>query len=171
MLYLISGDGRGAGKTTLARNLVDEDSRYSLANLIRAELTDALPAYDWYATDQAYKDQTSVPEWGSVSVRDVMVKYGQDRCKESPTYWVDALIEEIHAELVELRRIPVVVVDDVRKVLEVERLREWARGWDIPVTHFHVINPLADDEPFANDDLRGLADYLITWQGVGNANP
>jgi len=164
MIYLISGDGRGAGKSTLARNLVGEDNVYSLAREIRRELKAKYPDYDWYSKDQAVKDTTMIPEWGSVSMREVMVRYGQAKCEEVPTYWVDKLTDEFDEWGVLDWLRDRAAVDDIRKPLEAVALRMWADMREIPVLHIHVVNPMADDEPFANDELRGMADYLITWQ-------
>lgn len=164
MIYLISGDGRGAGKSTLARNLAGEENVYSLAGKIREELKTKYPQYDWHSKDQAVKDGTMISEWGSVSMREVMVRYGQAKCEEVPTYWVDRLTDLLELDGYSVFDTFPGAIDDIRKPLEAVAIRAWADMRQVPVLHIHVVNPLADDEPFANGELRGMADYLVTWQ-------
>lgn len=155
-LILVSGNGIGAGKTTLANRL---GVRMSLADQLRAELQTTYPQYDWYNRSQTYKSDTPVHEWQGASVREVMVRYGQSKCVESPTYWADRLVDQ----LLPLADNPtlVVAVDDVRKLCEVDALRAAFPG----AVHFHIQSPRATHEPeFQNDDLAARADFIVRWR-------
>ncbi|MBX9702806.1 MAG: hypothetical protein K2X39_01505 [Silvanigrellaceae bacterium] len=58
-IIFISGDGHGAGKTYLARSLVNgEHQIFSIANLIRGELVKEYPKYDWYNKNPEFKENT-----------------------------------------------------------------------------------------------------------------
>lgn len=162
MIYLISGEGRGAGKTTLARKLGADT--FALAHAIRLELAEKYPHYPWDATDQETKDNTRIPEWGSISMREVMVRYGQGKCEEDPLYWVRKLPERLE-KLYAQPALSFIAIDDIRKTIELEYLREYY-GKD-NIMHFHVVNPLADAEDYDNRELMSRADYLVTWQAKG----
>jgi hypothetical protein len=152
---LISGDGIGAGKSTLARRL---GTRVSLADELRAELQEYLPGYDWFNRSQAYKAETAVLERSGKSVRQVMIEYGQDRCAESPTYWADRLIRELRG--VEALNHSTYAVDDVRKLCEVEALKTAFPG----TVHLHITSPHAQHEPeFENAALAAVADFTVSW--------
>lgn len=155
-LILVSGNGIGAGKTTLASKL---GVRMSLADQLRTELTEALPGYRWYDRSQAYKSGTPVPEWGGVSVREVMVRYGQAKCVESPTYWADRLVAQLRGAAQDPAL--TVAVDDIRKLCEVEALRAAFPG----AVHFHIQSPRATHEPeFENAQLAAVADFIVQWR-------
>lgn len=157
-VILVSGDGIGAGKTTLAYRF--KGTQLSLAGALRDELKARYPAYDWHRRDQAYKDHTLVPECGpTATVRQVMFEYGQAQCKDTPWYWARRTVNQIMAG-----QAGVYVVDDIRKVIE---LREFRLAF-ANVLHFHVVNPEAQHEPaFENAALADLADYRVTWGSAG----
>lgn len=151
-LIVISGDGSGAGKTTLARRL--SPVIHSFAAELRLELAKSMPTYDWYAKDQAYKDGHTVAEYDGLTVRQVMVKFGQSRCVGDEAYWARRLLASLAHE-----PFPTVAVDDLRKTCELDALRSVYGG---RLTHFHVQFPGAVHEPqYENHLLAARADYLI----------
>ncbi len=153
MVYLISGSGSGAGKTTLAERLVGA-SVYSIASALRRDLKCQYPQYDWYNKTQQYTDVTRVIEYDNLTVRDVLVDYGQKASRDSNTYWVDKLIKHLHNGVGK----SVIAIDDVRKIEELDKLKYY-----FPVSyHFHVDYPLAKSEPlFDNEQLKQRADYIV----------
>lgn len=158
-IIAISGDGIGAGKTTLAKKLSSDV--WSIASSLRGEVRQKYPGYDWYCKDQAYKDGTYVHEFGkNKTVRDVLIEYGQQRCIESPAYWVDVLIEKLKATN-QIASMGLLAIDDLRKLVELERLRAAFPG---QIIHMHVHNPHAISEPqYDNVVLGELSDYLMQW--------
>lgn len=157
VIFAISGDGIGAGKTTLARKLANPV--WSLAGGLRYELANKYPNYNWEDRSQQYKDHTKVTENANKTVRQTMVEYGQFRCEENPLYWVERLCDRIHNNAAPLTQ-EVIAIDDVRKVTEIEHIRGRFPG---QVIHFHVVFAGAQHEPeFQNDELREIADYIIT---------
>lgn len=153
-IIAISGDGIGAGKTYLANKLTD--TRLSMAGALRQELHLKYPGYDWDNTSQTYKDATTVHEAEGKTVRQVMVEYGQGKCVDDLGYWAKRLVSTINDRYFGNA---VIAIDDVRKVAEIEELRE---AFGDQVVHIHVINLNAKFEPqFQNDSLKELADYVI----------
>ena len=96
-ILAISGDGIGAGKTTLANRLAPGKVR-SLAAAMRTELEALYPAYDWFNKTQEYKANTLVKEFDNKTVRQVLIEYGQTRCDKDSLYWVRKLSFMILAE-------------------------------------------------------------------------
>lgn len=159
-LYLISGDGRGAGKTTAALRLADQV--WSLAGALRDDLYKVLPGYEWSNRTQEYKDNTLVKEWDNKSVRRVMTEYGQSKCKNDPQYWVRRMAYRLEGAMEFATGLTKYAVDDVRKMCELQLLKE---KFGDSVLHIHVVNPDAIYEPeFENEQLAKAADYRITWQ-------
>lgn len=161
-IYLISGDGYGAGKSTLGKKLGDEV--WSIAGALREDLQRQYPKYKWFSKDQAYKDTTKIREYGNgrMTMREVLVEYGQKKCAINPTVWVSALADRLTESVKILSGAKIFVVDDVRKVCEIDLLRSRFAGL---VTHFHVVSTTGTPEPeFDNDELRARADYHVRWQ-------
>lgn len=153
-IFAISGDGNGAGKSTAAKKLVGSFNIISLASIMRSELLDKYPEYDWFNKDQAYKEGTVVPEEGGKTVRQVLIDYGQSACENDPWYWVRALafrfkdIEGTYA------------IDDLRKIVEIDFLRGFFGPED--VVHIHIEYAGAKFEPlYDNAKLKARADYVI----------
>jgi hypothetical protein len=154
-IVLVSGDGIGAGKTTFAHRL--KGTQLSLAGALRDELQATYPAYDWHRRDQEYKDNTLVPEWGpGATVRQAMLEYGQQQCKDRPWYWARRT-----ANLILAGREGIYIIDDVRKGIELKEFRLAFAN----VVHYHVHNWEARHEPaFDNAELAALADYVVSWR-------
>lgn len=153
VVYLISGSGSGAGKTTLAERLVGE-SVYSIAGALRHDLKRLHPQYDWFNKSQDYKDNTLVPEYKNCTIRDVLLNHGQASSSSNATYWVDKLIGRLQYEVGK----SVIAVDDVRKIVELEQFKVAFPH----CYHFHVDYPDAKQEPhFDNDVLKLKADYVV----------
>jgi hypothetical protein len=158
-IFAISGDGIGAGKSTLGKKLGQEV--WSLAGALRAELKSELPNYDWYNKSQEYKE-TKVKERGNKTLRTLMIERGQVRCQEDELYWVRKIAEALKAHDKIASAALSVAIDDVRKVSEISYLKEM---FPKQVVHFHVVTESAIVEPqFENDDLREMADYLVLWE-------
>lgn len=158
-IILVSGDGIGAGKSTLAKQLGDET--WSLAGAMRTELQQRFPNYDWWNRTQEYKANTRVKEMGDKTVRQVLIEYGQMMCAQDKAYWVRKLADRLEGLGHLANGVSRIAVDDVRKVLEVEHIRSRFRD----VVHYHVSNPAAVSEAeFENDKLRLIADYNIEWK-------
>lgn len=163
-IIAISGDGMGAGKTFLANKLCP-DNKLSLASYLRADLSRMYPNYDWYNKTQSYKDTTMVHETGK-TVREMLMTYGKSRRDLDANYWVNYLLDDIYYiyNNSKDRNSIVISIDDVRFINEIERLRS---AFPAAVTHIHVISSKAMPEPFDNDALRDIADYII--QGAAHA--
>lgn len=160
-IIAISGDGMGAGKTFLAKKLGFQEFNLSLADCIRHDLSWYYPNYDWYNKTQAYKDHTIVVEAGK-TVRNMMLSYGAEKRAENPDYWINSLIYKINdlydeSKLHDIEQ-PIFTVDDVRYLNEIEKLRS---AFGSAVTHIHVTSSKAKPEPFDNEALRDIADYII----------
>lgn len=161
-IFAISGSGNGAGKSTMAKKTADEV--LSLAHALRQDLSQVYPTYDWFNKSQAYKDYTLVPEAAEPgkdlpTVRDVLIKHGQDCCKDDPVYWVRKLCDNLDKYPTKLS---VVAIDDIRKLVEIEYLKNRFPG---NITHFHIKTPRSVYEPqFQNDELEAVADYVVNWK-------
>ena len=157
MIIAVSGSGIGAGKTTFAERIADEV--WSIAGTLRRDLKRAHPQYDWSNKSQAYKRDTKVLEWGNDSLREVLYKYGQSKSAADPAYWIRLLIRD----LMERQRIAdgpkTVAIDDVRKVEELDALREAYPK----MLHVHVVSASSVAEPFDNSALNDLCDYVVRW--------
>lgn len=148
-LILISGDGIGAGKTTLAKAFGVEV--VSLAGAIREDLKREFPQYDWFNRSQDYKSMV-MPETGS-TIRQKMVDYGEAACRINPTHWVERLIEQLTTKV----GAGVYAIDDLRKTIELEKFREFAE-----VCHIHISFSGAIPEPqYDSAELKKRADYVI----------
>lgn len=157
-ILAISGSGIGAGKTTLAKSLSKDV--WSLAGAMRAELQLIYPGYNWFNKDQAYKAETVIREYkrGSSSMRQVLIEHGQDRCVESPTYWVATLSDKILGLDQVVSGITTIAIDDIRKVSEIEYLRR--KFADVVHIHIDYYGSVKESE-FENDALLEMADYVV----------
>lgn len=158
-ILAISGDGIGAGKSTAAKAL-SRGNVWSLAGALREEMQRDFPGYDWFNKGQDYKENTKVRELG-VNVRTALIDRGQIRCNEDPAYWVRKLCDKVEATD-KLAGAPLIIaIDDVRKVLEINYLRD---RFGKSITHIHMINRDAIYEPqFENAALAEMADYHMGW--------
>lgn len=164
MIYLISGNGRGAGKTTLARRLVGEDQILSHANELREQLNAEYPTLPWFDVSQEEKDKPRY-ELGGRSMRDLLVQYGQEMCKRNTLdYWARVLGGKIEEEFYIYgwpSTFLSIAVDDLRKTVELQLLREKLGKYGI--LHFHLKSESAIPEPeYDGTELEQLADYVIT---------
>lgn len=162
-IFLFSGSGNGSGKSTAAKKLTQ--SVWSLANGIRDDLTNRYPTYNWFNKSQEYKDTTIIEEYeiGNKTMRQVMIEYGQMRCKNNPTYWADMLVGYLKNRHFIADGVGTIGVDDIRKICELDTIKNAFPG---QVTHFHVDTPIgiAKAEPeFENDELLKRAEYVIRW--------
>ncbi len=159
LLYLVSGSGSGAGKTTLAEKLAGKSRVWSIASALRGDLQKIYPDYNWYAKDQAYKNTTMIRETGK-SMRDTMVMYGQQKCEADACYWVNKLATSLEY----FKHMPTqgpIAIDDLRKTCELHVLKERFPQ----AVHFHVVTDGAVLEPqYQNPSLLVLSDYLVEWK-------
>lgn len=164
-IIAISGDGQGAGKTFLSKKLAPEETRLSLATYLRLDLAEQYPKYDWYNKTQEYKDYTVVEETG-MTIREMLMTYGKSKRETDSNYWIDYLLDGIFfiVNNTQARNKLVITIDDIRFVNEIEKLRS---SFGTAVTHVHVISSKAKSEPYDNEALRDLADYIV--QGTAHA--
>lgn len=163
-IYLISGDGSAAGKTTLAEKLVGASSVWNIAGAMRYELQRKHPGYDWFNKTQAYKETTIVKEYGTgyMTVRQVLFHYGQQRSQNDPTYWITKLVERL-LKGSSIAYGSQIAIDDIRKVQELDYAKMKLKNCQ----HYHVVNPAATREPtFDNPALHDRADYRVSWASV-----
>lgn len=160
-LILISGDGIGAGKTTLANRLVGKEKTISLAGALRAELSSRYPLTDWWDKSQEGKNRLvrDPGVWYLRPVREAMLRHGQQQCLDhGADYWARQLANHI-LQLKEINPYNTFAVDDLRRLVEVNVLRGIP---GVNVSHLHVSWASAIYEPeFENAALKGLADYII----------
>lgn len=150
-LIVISGDGHGAGKTTLARTF--GVPVFSQADAIRVELSQIYPDVDWF--DKSPEGKSRPFDGSGLTVRDILIQHGQARCTTDPQYWARQCLE-----IIQSKPHPVVVVDDIRKLVELSFFREKVGKENL--THFHVSYDGATPEPhFDNQLLRDVAQYLV----------
>ena len=154
LVYLISGDGAGAGKTTLAKRLVGDYAVYSLAGELRRYLKKQYPNIDWENKTQDYKDKVEVSP--GLTVRQKLIEEGQKYSRDNPIYWAEKLVERLGREFNSI-----IAIDDLRKQQELEYLR-----FCFPTSyHFHVAWPGAVAEPiFDNEYLKTVCDYVAVRQ-------
>ena len=151
-IIVVSGNGIGAGKSHFARRL-DTSYVLSLAAPIRDDLADRYPAYPWYSTKQY--DKALVCRETNLTLRQMMVDYGQAKCKEDPCYFPKRLVDKVMA-------LPHcnIAVDDLRKMCELVYFRE---VFGDCLLHFHIVYPNAIPEPLYDaDELMVAADYVVT---------
>lgn len=152
MIYLISGEGIRAGKTTLAKRLTPHV--YSLAEGIRQALALEYPDYPWFSRKQADKDLI-VTETG-FTVREMMVAHGQNKCADDKAYWARELAKELREHACFGQH---VAIDDVRKVVERDYFK---RLYGNLALHIHVQWAGAIYEPqYDNKELAETADYIV----------
>lgn len=157
VVIAISGSGIGAGKTTFAKKF--GHPVWSLAGGLRYELSRIYPNYDWENRTQEYKDKTIVKEAGKKTIRQVLVEHGQHVCATNPDHYVSILAERLKGGLAPQ---PIVAIDDVRKVLEVNFLRsKFPKTNEFMHIHIHWDKAIYEPE-FENEELAKIADYIIT---------
>lgn len=166
MIYLISGNGRGAGKTTLATRMVGRDHVFSHADSLRMELHAKYPRLSWFALDQITKDEPQ-ETLGGRSMRDILLKHGQDKCSiHGANHWAERLVTRLQTRFASLAldKCPV-AVDDLRKITELDTLLS-SLGHD-KIIHFHIMFPAAVAEPeFDGAELARRADYIVSRKDV-----
>ena len=150
---LLSGSGIGAGKTTLARKFAGIPT-LSLAGALRQDLYDIYPTVEWNNRTQEYKASRPA-ELAGLSVREMLVKFGQDRCNQDPVYWPKRLMTQVSQTAYGNFT---AVVDDLRKVIELDYFRHHGKS----VVHFHIHHETATPEPqYDSDWLFDVADYVL----------
>ena len=172
----VSGDGIGAGKSSFCKKLTNEV--WSLAGALRDELKRVCPEYDWFNKSQEYKTQpfthssrlldklgcTTLEDLPRMrTVRDAMIVYGQFKCEqEGENYWVRELSSKLDQRLHIMDGCRTIGIDDVRKVVEIEYLRE---KYHRDFLHFHIVTDSAIPEAqFDNAALSKVADYHVSWK-------
>jgi hypothetical protein len=159
VIYLISGSGQGAGKTTLAENLAGKHCVWSIAGAMRQELKKLYPDYDWFNKSQEYKDKVVCDAYKrGYTIREVLQEYGQEKSSAYPRYWVERLVDRI--QHLPTGSYGMLAIDDVRKWEEMVYLKEKFPS----CVHFHVKRQKAVQEPlFDNEKLEFAADYVVEW--------
>lgn len=146
-IILISANGIGAGKTTLA-NLFNAPI-LSLADGIRNELAQIYPQHRSLIMSKKQGDKDTILPSGK-SVRGELIQLGESRRQNDSSYWsrlVGKDIAKINSDTV--------VIDDIRIMPELS----WFQLHYANVTHFHLKYKDALDEGY--DDLERYADYVV----------
>jgi hypothetical protein len=159
-IILISANGYGAGKTTLASRF--SGVRTSLAYSVRKELASVYPEFSRAIFSLKLEDKFSRLPSGK-TVRQELVELGQSRCKENEVHWCEKWQQN---NLSDSSLDVTLIVDDLRKLVELS----WFRLHYQDVTHFHLkfSGALAEKNPDgtdAFDDLEEYADYVIHRYG------
>ena len=152
MIFAVSGASIGAGKSYFAKRL-NPDYVLSLASPIREDLTKLYPYYPWFSKKQ--EDKNIVCCETGQTLRQMMVDYGQAKCKEDPLYFPKRLVDKImsHPEAN-------IAVDDLRKMRELVYFRE---VFGDSLVHFHIVHQSAVAEPLYDaEELMLNADYLVS---------
>ncbi|WP_186648902.1 hypothetical protein [Fluviispira vulneris] len=158
-IIFISGDGHGAGKTYLAKRIASgKEQIYSIANMIRKELSLVYPKYDWYNKTPRFKDTTIVKETGK-TIHQMLDELGKEKKSLSNIYWAKQIVELITYSR-DSENLDIAIIDDIRLIDEYLYIKSQFQKEHI--THFHVINANAKPEPmYQNKELREQADYHI----------
>ncbi|MFZ9521292.1 MAG: hypothetical protein ACO3A4_12525 [Silvanigrellaceae bacterium] len=161
-LILISGDGQGAGRTFLANKMTDNKSQiFSIVNIIRRQLEQKYPSYDWYNKSPEYKLNTMVGNTRK-TIMQHLDELGRGLKKNDPLIWARQMVEILEYAR-DNEKHDTVVLDDIRFVDEYLFIKEKLHKENI--LHFHVCWDKSKPEPnYENDKLKLLADYLMTRQ-------
>ncbi|NBW81842.1 hypothetical protein EBR21_08815 [bacterium] len=161
-LILISGDGQGAGRTFLANKMTDNKSQiFSIVNIIRRQLEQKYPKYDWYNKSAEYKLKTVVSNTNKTIIQH-LDELGRGMKKNDPLIWAKKMVEILEYAR-DHEKHDTVVLDDIRFVDEYEFIKDKLHKENI--LHFHVCWDKAKPEPnYENEKLKLLADYLVTRQ-------
>lgn len=146
-IILISANGIGAGKTTLA-NLFNAPI-LSLADGIRNELAQIYPQHRSLIMSKNQRDKDTILPSGK-SVRGELIQLGENRRQNDSSYWSRLVGKDI-AKM----NSDTVVIDDIRIMPELS----WFQLHYANVTHFHLKYKDALDEGY--DDLERYADYVV----------
>jgi hypothetical protein len=146
-IILISANGIGAGKTTLA-NLFNAPV-LSLADGIRNELAQIYPQHRSLIMSKKQGDKDIILPSGK-SVRGELIQLGESRRQNDSSYWCRLTGKDI-AKM----NSDTVVIDDIRKMVELS----WFQLHYANVIHFHLKYRDALDEGY--DDLERYADYVV----------
>lgn len=146
-IILISANGIGAGKTTLAS--LFNAPVLSLADGIRNELSKIYPHHHSFIMSRKQVDKDIILPSGK-SVRSELIQLGESRRQSDPSYWSRLASKDI-AKM----NSDTVVIDDIRIMPELS----WFQLHYANVTHFHLKYKDALDEGY--DDLEKYADYVV----------
>jgi len=158
-LILISGDGIGAGKTTLAHRLAGPNTYlWSLASALRQEMANNYPDDNWWDRSQVGKQKliTSPGPYHGKELREALIDHGEKMCQIwGNAYWAIRLQQGIRGHETET-----IIVDDLRKLAELEYLL--SNYGKENITHLHVRWAGAIHEPqYDNQKLAERSDYII----------
>jgi hypothetical protein len=155
-VLLLSG-GAGAGKTTLALKLRTPGAaeRIAFADELRATCAQQWPGVPWFDRRGEEKSKPR-PELGGLSIREMLVREGELRCREDLNFWADKLACAIEGMFI--AGVRMVIVDDLRKLSELGRILKWCRNHGWVCTHLHLEGGVPD---YDCAELAKLADYVV----------
>ena len=105
MLIVVSG-ANGAGKTFLATWLY---SRYGFCPLSFASpLRDIVSVITGFSTTELQKDEVKKGQWGSGTIRDLMINVADGIKKTNPSYFIDTIVRALRNDHIDI------VIDDIR---------------------------------------------------------
>ena len=146
-IILISANGSGAGKTTLA-NLFNSPI-VSLADGVRDELVKVYPQCKHVIMSKRQEDKAVILPSG-FSVRRELIELAEKINKENETHWC-----QLTGKAISKLSSDTVVIDDVRRLTEIGYFRLFYDN----VIHFHLRCDSAMDE--GRVSLAEYADYII----------
>lgn len=153
-LIVISGNGTGAGKTTLARRLYVGAVLTALATGLREHVARLFPEDRHHIMGIYAEDKAHVLPDGR-TVREALIEEGAAGRSYDKYVWCNAWSDRVK----DVRHTEDITVDDVRTVTELMYLRRWAADHGRELLHLHLHHEGAAPEPF--DDLSAYADYLV----------
>jgi hypothetical protein len=111
------------------------------------------PGYPWHSKSQT--DKNIICSATGQTLRQMMVEYGQGKCRDDACYFPKRLVQKIMEH-------PTAsfAIDDLRKMCEIVYLREI---FGDSLVHFHMVYPHAKAEPIYDaEELMVACDYLVT---------
>ena len=167
-VFLISANGSGAGKSTLAKILADvvvshaDVARRDLSRLYPQEFTEKIMSHK--QDDKAF----ILPD--GKTVRQALVHYCEDIVRpKDDAYFAREVVKSL-AHLHSKDAALTVAIDDVRRVEDLKKIKEYLKNEDLKSVHYHVISVTASKEEYDNIKLRECADLIYRYSILGNEN-
>jgi predicted ATPase len=169
-VFLISANGSGAGKTTLANILADvvvshaDIARRDLSRLYPEEFTEKI-------VSKKQEDKAFILPDGR-TVRQALVHYCEAIVRpKDDVYFAREVVKslaDLHCKSAPLT----VAIDDVRRVQDMQKIKEYLKKEGLRCVHYHVISHAAElESAYDNIKLRECADLIYRYSILGNDVP